>query len=40
MVRSAQKRDPIPGTIDPDESLQRGWYPHESQFKWPAPRVR
>lgn len=29
---------PIPGTLAPDESLKRGWYPHDKPFLWPAPR--
>eukprot|EP00955_Chlamydomonas_euryale_P047394 353674-Chlamydomonas_euryale.AAC.5 len=31
--------EPLPGSIPPEDSLRRGWYPHGSTFKWPAPRL-
>ena len=37
-ARAARQSEPIPGSIPPEESLRRGWFPHEGTFKWPAPR--
>ncbi|GAX72591.1 hypothetical protein CEUSTIGMA_g47.t1 [Chlamydomonas eustigma] len=38
MARSAKPAEALPGCIPPEASLQRGWYPHSSTFKWPAPK--
>ncbi|GFR51407.1 hypothetical protein Agub_g13845, partial [Astrephomene gubernaculifera] len=30
---------PIPGTLGRQDAVCRGWYPHPTPFKWPAPRA-